>query len=230
MPKEKYALSPASSWQELADRIDDIGFLPLFEGTVPGFSAQALTQAMPWWSGDPEKDPWFWREKLARCGRLAYGKFFHGKAGFISLEWLPRFVNARRDGYDFDSLWEEGLASRRWKKIMDCFQIRPAWNGLELRRQAGFGKDGEKNFPGIITQLQMHMYLVIQDFQCKVNRRGEPYGLPVAIYTMPESLWGYDMVTSAYTEDPADSREKIFTQASSLFPRTTESQLQQLLG
>jgi len=35
------------------------------------------------------------------------------------LEWLPYYVNYRRNGYDFDARYQDGLASRREKKIMD---------------------------------------------------------------------------------------------------------------
>ena len=34
----------------------------------------------------------------------------------------------------------------------------------DLKKQAGFGKGGEKNYPGVITQLQMETYLIISDF------------------------------------------------------------------
>ena len=37
------------------------------------------------------------------------------------LEWLPYFANCRRNGYDFDARYQDGLASRREKKIMDFF-------------------------------------------------------------------------------------------------------------
>ncbi|WP_331472454.1 hypothetical protein [Lacrimispora saccharolytica] len=62
-----------------------------------------------------------WREIIARSGKVAYGKFFDKKAGFISVEWLPVFANYRRDGYDFDALYEDGKAPRKHKKIMDNF-------------------------------------------------------------------------------------------------------------
>ena len=42
-------------------------------------------------------------ERRDRYGKVAYGKFFDKKAGFISLEWLPYFANYRRSGYDFDA-------------------------------------------------------------------------------------------------------------------------------
>ena len=74
-----------------------------------------------WWSEDPQRDPWVWREIIARRGDIAYGKFFHNKAGFISKKWFPYFANYRRAGYDFDARWDDELASFRQKKIMDLF-------------------------------------------------------------------------------------------------------------
>ena len=37
------------------------------------------------------------------------------------MDWLPYFANYRRLGYDFDARWEDGLANRREKKIMDYY-------------------------------------------------------------------------------------------------------------
>ena len=95
------------SAEELIRYIDEVGFLPLFKNEIPGFSVEEHTEAAYWWSGDEARDPWEWRRLIARSGRLAYGKFFDRKAGFISREWLPYFVNHRRDGYDFDALWDD---------------------------------------------------------------------------------------------------------------------------
>ena len=73
--------------------VEQAGFLPLFQNEIPGFSVEEHTLAADWWTGDPERDPWEWRSIAARSHRVAYGKFFSGKAGFLSLEWLPFFVN-----------------------------------------------------------------------------------------------------------------------------------------
>ena len=54
-------------------------------------------------------DPWIWRTVAAGSGEVAYGKLFDNKAGFVSLEWLPVFANWRRDGYDFDARWDDGV-------------------------------------------------------------------------------------------------------------------------
>ncbi|MBO4628280.1 MAG: hypothetical protein J5645_09925 [Lachnospiraceae bacterium] len=228
------------SIEELEQRIEEVGFLPLFRNEVEGFSVEEQTAERYWWTGIRSEDPWEWREIIARERRIAYGKFFDGKAGFISLAWLPYFVNYRRDGYDFDARWQDGLASRREKRIMD-FYLGEDESGetvyreerilsTELKKKAGFGKGGEKNFPGILTGLQMQLYLVITDFRRRVNKRGEAYGMAVSIPLPPETVWGYETVTSAYNEDPASSRERIAAHIRKLYPAASEKDIDRLVG
>ena len=180
---------------EAADLICRVGFLPLFSNDISGFSLEEHVVPEGWWSGDEEIDPWEWRQILSRRDDIAYGKFFDRKAGFISKEWFPIFANFRRDGYDFDALYDDGLASRRSKMLMDEFTDGREWLSFEVKERAGFGKGGEKNFEGTLTGLQMQTYLIVSDFRQKINRKGEPYGWSIAALIMPETKWGYEFVT-----------------------------------
>lgn len=228
------------TWQELVNWINEIGFLPLFGNEVEGFSAEEHTSPDYWWSGDRQEDPWEWREIIAASEQVAYGKFFGNKAGFISLEWLPYFVNCRRSGYDFDARYQDGLASRREKKIMDFF-IGEDEDGdavykderilsTDLKRAAGFGNGGEKNYSGVITGLQMQTYLVIADFKRRKNKRGEEYGMAVSIMLPPESIWGYEKVTAAYSEKPKESWDRIFEHLKKMYPAADGADIIRLIG
>ncbi len=214
---------------ELIDYINEIGFLPLFGNEIPGFSAEEHTAAKYWWSGEAEHDPWEWRTIIARSGQVAYGKFFHGKAGFVSKEWLPYFANYRRDGYDFDARYEDGLAARRSKRVMDLFEEHDELFSFEMKKLAGFGKEGEKNFSGVITELQMQTYLVMSDFRRRKNKAGQEYGWSVALYRTPEQMWGRELVTAAYQEEPIQSWEKIRHRIQELYPGVTEKQIAKVL-
>ncbi|MCR5747912.1 MAG: hypothetical protein K6G03_09405 [Lachnospiraceae bacterium] len=225
---------------ELVNWINEVGFLPLFGNEVRDFSVEEHTSPVYWWSGNIQEDPWEWRETIAASGQVAYGKFFGNKAGFISLEWLPYFVNCRRQGYDFDARYQDGLASRREKRIMDFF-IAEDEDGnsiykdeyilsTNLKKLAGFGKGGEKNYPGGITGLQMQTYLVIADFQRRKNKRGKEYGMPVSIMLPPESIWGYERVTAGYKEEPSESWNRIFRHVKELYPGTSEKDIIRLIG
>ena len=215
--------------EELEARVEELGFLPLFENEVKGFSVEEHTDPAVWWTDNEARDPWSWREQLARRGRVAYGKFFGGRAGFVSLDWFPRFANLRRDGYDFDALWEEGKAKARMKRIMDLFPGTEERFSNEVRRLAGFGSEGEHGFESTVTALQMQTYLVIRDFRSRVNRAGQPYGWHIAVLCTPEARWGEALVTSAYGEEPAESRELILTHLRERLPGAEEKALRKLL-
>lgn len=226
--------------KELVNWINEVGFIPLFGNGVKGFSVEEHVSADFWWTGDREQDPWEWREMIAAGHEVAYGKFFDKKAGFISLEWLPYFANYRRDGYDFDSAWEDSVVNRREKLIMDVLTDTDSdgdivWTDkqiltTDLKKLAGFGKDGEKNFPGITTDLMMKTYLVTADFHRRKNKKGEEYGMPVSILLPPEAVWGYDTVTSAYSESPHESWKRIINRVKELYPEADEAEIIRLIG
>lgn len=228
------------SWHELVNWVNEIGFLPLFANEITGFSAEEHVSPDFWWTGDRDEDPWEWREIIASSHEAAYGKFFDKKAGFISQEWLPYFANYRRDGYDFDSAWEDSRVTRREKIIMDLLTETDAEGDLvfpdkqilttDLKKLAGFGKGGEKNFPGITTNLMMQMYLVTADFRRRKNKRGGEYGMPVSVLLPPEAIWGYDAVTAAYGESPAESWQRIFDHVCMQYPQAEEQAVIRLIG
>lgn len=216
--------------QALIDRIEEVGFLPLFCNKIKGFSAEECTCPDDWWSGDAARDPWEWRAYIARSGRAAYGKFFNKKSGFISKAWFAHFANWRREGYDFDSRWEDELATARQKRIMDQFLSADELVSHDLKELAGFGKGGEKNFEGTVTDLQMSSYLLIRDFRQRRNKRGQLYGWPRSVYAPPEALWGRDCIAAAYSVDPAESRALVFRQIQARFPDAADEALMTVLG
>ena len=160
---------------------------------------------------------------------------FGGRAGFVSKKWFPYFANYRRDGYDFDALYEDGKAGYREKLLMDLFVPSGVdmWDVKvssleasgcaaslythEMKDKGGFGKGGEKNFEGVLTKLQMQSYLIVKDFKPRLNKRGEEYGWAVAIMTPPEYLWGYKFVTGRYKETPEESFRAIEKQIGKYF-------------
>ena len=208
--------------------VGEVGFLPLFGNEIDGFSLEDRVCPSDWWTEDPDTDPWEWRCLAARSGRVAYGKFFGKKAGFLSPEWLPVFANLRRDGYDFDSRYEEGLAKHREQLIMQLFEDHDELPSYEIKQMAGFGKNGERNFSGIITDLQMQTYLAIKDFRRRLNKKGAPYGMAVAVYATPEALFGAELVTSCYGEEPEASWQRIVSHMHALYPEAQEAEIRQI--
>lgn len=218
------------SQEDLLDLIREIGFLPLFSNDIPGFSVEERTPAEDWWAGSPAADPWAWRELLAPNAYIAYGKFFDKKAGFVSKEWFPRFANYRRDGYDYEGMYEDGRMTSRCKRILDVLELNEDAEGLglmsfEIRRRAAL----EKGFEGAMTDLQMKTFLIMSDFRQKRNRRGEAYGWFTAEMMTPETKWGYDAVNSC-SESPEASWDTITAQIRKHFPKAGDREIRKILG
>lgn len=217
---------------EAIEYVNEVGFLPLFKNEISGFSLEERTVPEYWWCDDPKVDPWIWREIIVRSGKAVYGKFFDKKAGFISLKWLPVFANYRRNGYDFDALYEDGKAPVKHKKIMTHFineNMDAEIFSNQLKVMAGFGKDGEKGFDGAVTALMMQLYLCNFDFRKRRNKNGQEYGWNVAAYCAPEHLWGYDVVTSDYKVDPKESWQRIIEHMHESFPDASDKQIIKVL-
>lgn len=86
------------------------------------------------------------------------------------------FANYRRDGYDFDALYEDGKAPLKHKRIMENFMEGNEDTEIfssELKKLAGFGKDGYKGFEGAVTGLMMQTYLCNCDFKKRVNKKAQ---------------------------------------------------------
>ena len=227
-----------NSKEDIINAVNRLGFLPYFKNKISGFSIEEHI-APQYWFADTE-GVWEWKGSIITEGNFAYGKFFNKKAGFISLKMLPYFANARRNGYDFDSRYEDGLASRREKKIMDYYLGTDEFGdtvyknddilSTELKKLAGFGKEGEKNYPGIMTDLQMQTYLVISAFRRRKNKKGDEYGMSVSIPLTPEAIWGRETVTAAYSEDPETSRQRLCDRVKELYPKAEDNAIDKLIG
>ena len=100
----------------------------------------------------------------------------------------------------------------------------------ELKVLAGFGKGGEKNFPGITTDLIMKTYLVTAEFHRRRNKKGAEYGMPVSVLLPPEAIWGYEKITSAYNESPTESWKRIINRIQSLYPDADKAEIIKLIG
>lgn len=216
------------SADDLAALVQKVGFLPFFRCGIPGFSIAECTPRELWFA-DGVDGPWEWKGPVARTRECAYGKIFGGKTGYVSREWLPDLVNFRRDGYDFDSRYEEGLAPHGDKAVYDAVAEAPILS-TELKRQSGYGKGGQKGFDPVITRLQMQMYVTAADFVYPADKNGNPHGWGVAQYATPEMLFGEEFIRSAYARDPAESRARILAHLARLCPEATEKQLGKIVG
>lgn len=216
------------SAQDIVELVEELGFLPFFANEIRGFSVEECCAPELWFS-DTVDGPWEWKGPIARSGRCLYGKFFDGRAGFVSRDCFPDFANLRRDGYDFDARYDDGLAARRDKDLYDTVAEHGTLLSKELKDLCNYRKGGNKGFDTVITRLQMQTYIIISDFVYMQDKNGKTYGWGVAQYAAPEHLYGYDAVTAVYARRPEESRRRLAERLQKELPDTEPEKILRLL-
>ena len=143
------------SKQDLIDAVQRYGFVPLFAGAIPGFSVEEHAVPAVWYKkGSDDWPVWEWKGPVIReCG-CAYGKFLEKKAVFISREWFSDFANFRRDGYDFDARWDDGLAFKGDKDLYELIEQNAPILSKRLKILGNYRKGGKGGFDTVINRLQ----------------------------------------------------------------------------
>lgn len=220
------------SLEDIEKNVEEQGFLPFFANDIAGFSLEERIDVKYWFTGfDGSWDAWDWKGPIARRKNCVYGKLFNRKAGFVSREWYPDLANWRRDGYDFDALYDDGKAPRDDKLIYDMVdQQEDSVLSKELKKLGGFRKGGKKGFDTIVTRLQMECYFVVADFTYMTDKKGNAYGWGVARYTTPEKYYGESFTGMLYQRNPEESKERLLTHFRRILPRANEKQLLKILG
>ena len=214
------------SAEDIISLVKETGFLPFFKNGIEGFSVEECTPRELWFT---EADgPWEWKGPIARSGECVYGKFFRGKAGFVSLDMFPDLANYRRDGYDFDARYDDGLAALKDKTVYDVIDQNGEILSKKIKSLLNYKKDGNKGFDSIITRLQMQTYINVADFVYMRDKNGAQYGWGVAVYTTPEHSFG-KLAASAYRTDPSKSKELVIKRLREVLPRADECEILRLI-
>jgi hypothetical protein len=210
----------------LIELIREIGFLPLLDSGIRGYSAEEMVDedcryvVLP--DGSWDWPLWKWKGPVVTDGDCVYGKFFAGKAGFISRKWWPDFYNYRRSSRPEP---EEGSIE---ETILLTLEENGSLITRELRAACGF--DGPKmrsKFDGYITRLQMAARIVTEDFVYPRDKHNREYGWGWALLTTPERLLGKDACLCDRT--PEESYKRIRRQLKTICPEATDKQIDKLL-
>ena len=213
--------------RDLVEAVRTFGVVPLFRNSIPGFSVEEHVSPAAWFGS--EEGVWEWKGPVIRESGCAYGKFFEHKAAFVSAEWFPDLANVRRDGYDFDARFDDGLASFADRSLYSLVDANaPVLTGT-LKEIGNYGKGGNKGFETHLNRLQFQCYVVIRDFVYMRDKYGKPYGWGVAEYSTPEREFGAAFTERVYRRDPSESRERFTAHLRSLLPDTDEKKLRAFL-
>jgi len=212
---------------DLINAVQQIGILPLFQNSLPGFSVEEYVAPSAWFSDEP--GVWEWKDPVIQEADCAYGKFFEKKAAFISAEWFPDFANYRRDGYDFDARFEDGLASYKDKQLFDLVDAHAPALSKTLKREGNYRKGGTTGFDTSMNRLQAQGYVVISNFVYMKDRYGKEYGWGVAEYSTPEKFFGEAFTDAVYQRQPEESFQRILERLHAILPDVPDKSLRSFL-
>lgn len=215
------------SCPEMMDYIQEVGLLPLLNSGIPGYSAEDIVSEecryVVFPDGGWDWPLWKWKGQIVAEGNCVYGKFFAGKAGFVSREWWPDLYNYRRSKSQEP---EEGTIE---DAILQTLHENGSMITRELRAACGFtGKNMRSKFDGYITRLQGACRIVTEDFIYPTDKHGREYGWGWALLSLPEQLLGREACHCDRT--PEESYARLHDHLRTLLPQATERQIEKMIS
>lgn len=215
------------SKDDLMNAVQELGFVPFFENSIAGFSIEEHVDPRVWFSG--QDGTWEWKGPVINELGCAYGKFFEKKAAYISAEWFPDFANYRRDGYDFDARYDDGLVYIGDKRLYDLVEGNAPVLSKHLKQLGNYRKGGNKGFDTMINRLQAQGYVLISDFRYMIDKNGKEYGWGVAEYSTPEIFMGSRFREEVYQRQPEESYERLVGHFRKILPWADEDAIRRIL-
>lgn len=211
----------------LMELIGEIGFLPLLDSGISGFSADAVVTEDCGYTasaeGGWEWPLWKWKGTIVTEMPCMYGKFFNKKAGFISPAWWADFCNYRR------SKWPRPESDSIEGAILETLRTTGGLITRELRAACGFQGAGMRGkFDSYVTRLEMGTYIVTEDFVYPRDKHNREYGWGWSLLNTPEALYGRDACRCERT--PEESCRRIFRHLKSILPEASDKQIMRLIG
>ena len=180
-----------------------------------------------WHTGHQDTDPWAWRMRvLAENRDIAYGKFFFRKGGYITRDWYPCFLAARRNGMDFASAYQAGLFSQTSRQIYRLISDQGRVPLHAIRPMTGLkGPVIEK----ALVDLQMGLFITICGEMQHVTPYGSTQGWPSTVLCTTEAFWGDDVFTEASSMTRQQAVRQITEQVLALNPGAAAARIERFI-
>ena len=205
-----------SSKDQLREAVASLGFLPFFPCGIEGFSLREHIDPAVWFVEGVD-GPWEWKADVG-----VYGKLFRGKAVFMTPEWYGILACYRRDGYDFEGMYEDGFLPHSSMPVMNELG-KASVVSTELRRRTGMDRKGS-GFDALISLLQMKCFVLPTSFEYAVDRHGRPYGWGLARYSLSDALYGESISAAEAAYSPAEAKELLIAHVMEICPNASEKQ------
>lgn len=178
-----------------------------------------------WHTGDPDTDPWSWRIRvLTEESGIGYGKLFFQKGGYMTAEWAPFFIAAKRDHQTYEDEYLDGHMSLMERSICKYVEEKGEAALHEIKAAVG-----SKGLEAAITKLQTGMFLTISGEVMRLSKANVPYGWPSTAFRLTEDFWGQDVMEKAHALSAGEAREQIIRRVYELNPNVESRALERFL-
>ena len=187
-------------YEDFLYRVEELGFMA-FSRMLTGFPSLAEeTSGSIWHTGDPETDPWCWKDRAAQEKKMAFGCILGGYKGFVAPRLYPLFYSACRPQKSMEERRYDGLVSQSTWELWKLFEQGGAMDTGEIRRSLGVTKKkGSSRVDSAITELQQQYYITVAGSRQRTDKFGQPYGWHINIYEKVE-----DWAPKEWLDDSSD--------------------------
>lgn len=219
-----------TTYQDLLERAEELGYLP-YSHFLPGFpSVGDETRPNAWHTGDPETDPWVWKDRAAVEKRLAYGCILGGYKGFVAPRMYPIFLAACRPAQSIPERYEAGLVNQMVRRVWLLFEEHRSLDTHRVRRLMGVSKKESSQVDAILRRLQQEYAITVTGNMHKVSAEGQPYGWPSNVYCMIEDWAPAEWLREATDWRADEARELILDDGMAMSRGVPRTELARKLG
>ena len=183
-----------------------------------------------WHTGSADTDPWEWRMRvLEERDDIAYAKLFFKRAGYITREWYPIFLSARRRGLSFAEVYAEGSISYMAKLIYEAVATHGRLPLQDIKYYAGISKKEASRFDSTLAELQTRMYLTIAGREVRQTRKGDSLGWSSTVFCTTEEFFGEEVAREADDYDPDEAYRLIEERLYQLNPKAEPKRVRKFI-
>jgi hypothetical protein len=181
------------TYAEFLSYAEECGVMVFAGKFAEGFpNLYELTAPSRWHTGDPETDPWEWRDRAAIDKRLAFGNIIGGRKGFISPKLYPLFYSACRPDGSMEDRWSRGHVKKTVYDVYRLFEENGVLDTAEIRRRMNVRKsEGASAVDSAVVTLQKEFYITVCGNRRKKSFDGTEYGWPANTYQLTDD-WAAD--------------------------------------
>jgi hypothetical protein len=209
--------------------INLVGFCVLFPvKNVPLSSLYyAVAKRPPTGWGKYSQLIWKWKDELPKRRRAFYGKYFKGRATFLSLEFLPHFLATEGtavEASEAEDFYEAGRISRTALELWQALAQHGPLPTLELRHASKLETQaGNARFKKAMLELQ-GLLIVTHSGATQETEAWASNRFDLVARTFPEQL------AEARRISEEDARKAIAAKYCTLYPSASPVQIARLFG